>query len=277
MLFGAWPRFSRSPQPWHDQLCARFDLLDRDAWDGMAAQKFAYRVGEVEAKLLARAAADLAGTLGIRRGALAFYYEVIAGCDDSYGGVGDVIFEAVGEYVVADRTDSGIDAEVFWRDFLGWAVLAGSYGLLHNDEIRLLRKAGVRAELDLVEGVLVDLAGQFAAARMGWHSGQAQELRAEAVVAAGAVSRFVAVAEDRGSGSWAGLEAMVGAAMRSRRPELAIGGAGRCRRPGRYQDRARSRRADLTGADLTYAGRRARRQGRGRWRSGPRRGRDRLR
>lgn len=78
VLFGAWPRFSRSPQPWHDQLSARFDLLDRDAWDGMAAQKFAYRVVEVEAKLLARAAADPAGTLGIRRGALAFYYEVIA-------------------------------------------------------------------------------------------------------------------------------------------------------------------------------------------------------
>src|SRR5450759_1295420 len=203
-LFGSWPQFPRTPQPWYEQLAARFPVLDRYAFDGLAAQKFAYRIGAAVSRLGSRVT-TAAEALALRRGALTFYYQVMEGCDDSYGGVGDVIQEAVIDYVGTDWRAAGVRPEVFWRDLLEWAVLASNYGLLGRDESLFLRKAGVPRELDLVEQILAELTIGYTAARMSWHAGQALQLHAQAVATAGALHRFMPV-EGTGCGDGLGMQ-----------------------------------------------------------------------
>lgn len=245
-LFGSWPQFPRTPQPWYEQLAARFPVLDRYAFDGLAAQKFAYRIGAAVSRLGSRVT-TAAEALALRRGALTFYYQVMEGCDDSYGGVGDVIQEAVIDYVRTDWRAAGVRPEVFWRDLLEWAVLASNYGLLGRDESLFLRKAGVPRELDLVEQILAELTIGYTAARMSWHAGQALQLHAQAVATAGALHRFMPVAELLGSGSWVALEAMVAVTVRRHRPDLGIAVLDAADVPGFHQGWVQRRRAELAG------------------------------
>ena len=63
-------------------------------------------------------------------------------------------------------------------------------------------------------------------------------LHAYAVVAAGRLTRFEATAAANGSSNWLGLDAMVGAAIKRRRADIAVRLLDAADVPGRYQERS---------------------------------------
>ncbi|MHB8275583.1 MAG: hypothetical protein ACYDC9_12630 [Dermatophilaceae bacterium] len=54
-LFGSWPSFPRSPQPWYEMLTAQLDVDGRHSRDGWATRDMAYEIAEAEQELAARA------------------------------------------------------------------------------------------------------------------------------------------------------------------------------------------------------------------------------
>jgi hypothetical protein len=70
------------------------------------------------------------------------------------------------------------------------------------------------------------------------------------VVAAGRLTRFEATAAAIGSSSWLGLDAMVGAAIKRHRTDIAVKLLDAADVPGRYQERVRQRRAELSAPHL---------------------------
>jgi hypothetical protein len=198
-LFGSWPRFPRSPQSWYDTLATQFNIEDHPNWDGWATKDMAHDITETEQELAKRAGDDAAQLLAVRRAALTLYYEAAEICDDSYSGLGDVIGEAILAYARADWRASGIPPDIFWGDFLQWCVMASNYGLLHQRESHLLRRADVKQDLDLAEAILTELVSDYTTARMDWHAEEAMELRAYAVVASGLLKRFESTAWTRRS------------------------------------------------------------------------------
>lgn len=96
--------------------------------------------------------------------------------------------------------------------------------------------------------MLADITRDYTDARMSWHAQQTQELRAYAVVAAGRLTRFEATAAAIGSSGWLGLDAMVGAAIKHHRTDIAAKLLDAADVPGRYQERVRQRRAVLSAA-----------------------------
>jgi hypothetical protein len=243
-LVGSWPRFPGSPQPWYDTLAARLDIDDYPYWDGWATKDMAYDIAETEQEL-AQQAGDAAELLAVRRAALTLYYQAAEICDDSYGGLGDVTGEAIVAYARADWRASGIAPDIFWGDLLQWCVMASNYGLLHQRETDLLRRAGVKQDLNLVETILTDLLPDYTTARMNWHAEQTLQLRAHAVVAAGLLKRFEATAAAIGSRSWLALDAMVEAALKHRRPDIAAALLDAADVPGQHRERVRQRRAEI--------------------------------
>lgn len=210
-LIGAWEHFPISPQPAYDTLTAQFDLNRRPDGDGWATHEMVYDIAAAEQRLIDRANGGPAGVLAARRAALTLYFQVAEGFDDSYGAAGDVAGEAIAAYARTDWRATGIDPEVFWRDLLEWSIHAEDYGLLNRIEVDILRHAGVRRELDLVETVLTDLTAEYAAGRSTSHVAEAAILRALAVVAAEAFDRFEATATATANGvpRWGVLTAMI--------------------------------------------------------------------
>jgi hypothetical protein len=221
-LFGSWPQFPRSPQPHYDALCARFDVYHDRYCDGWATRTLAYDIAKAEAAMVRDAGPDEAQHLAIRRAALTLYYQAAEVCDDSYGALGEVANEAAIGYAAMDWPTTGIDAGVYWSDLFQSSALAGNYGLLHRSEAKTLRRAGVGRHLDLADTVLADLTTVYQAARMSFHAEQAQELRAYAVVAAGTLSRFEAIAASIGASSWLAIDTMVEAAVARHRTDIAL-------------------------------------------------------
>jgi hypothetical protein len=244
-LFGSWPRFPSSPRPHYDVLARMFHIGHDRYGDGWATRTLSDEIAETEAVMSRQAGADVAQQVAVHRAALTFYYQAAEVCDDSYGGLSDVVHNAVTRYASIDWPAAGIDAEVFWSDLHQWAVMAGNYGLLHRAETDVLRRADVGRHLDLVDTILAELAAGYRAARMGWHADQAQALRAHAVVAAGELSRFESTAAAIGTDSWTALDTMVDAALTQHRADVAIKLLDAADRPGPHQQWLRRRRAGL--------------------------------
>jgi hypothetical protein len=249
-LFGSWPDFPHSPQPSYDSLSARLDVDDERYWDGWETRTLAYEIAGAEADLASRVGADPAQLLAVRRAALTLHYVAAESCDDSYGALGDVAREAIKDYARADWRASGVAPVVFWRDLLQWCVMASNYGLLYEVEVEVLRRAGVRHDLDLVDAILAEITCDYTDARMSWHAEHAQAFRAYAVVAAGRLKRFEATAAAIGSTNWPALDTMVDAAIKRHRTDIAVKLLDAADVSGRHQERVRQRRAELTTGHL---------------------------
>jgi hypothetical protein len=122
--------------------------------------------------------------------------------------------------------------------------MASNYGLLHRSEIEILRRAGARQDLDR------SMPSCRTHRRLhrrphGWHAEQSQALRGYAVVAADVPQRFEATAAAIGSNNWLAVDAMVDAALKRRRVDIAIRLLDAADGPGWHQERLRQRRAEL--------------------------------
>jgi hypothetical protein len=123
--------------------------------------------------------------------------------------------------------------------------MASNHGLLHQRESDLLRRAGVKQDLDLAEAILTELVSDYTTARMDWHAEEAMELRAHAVVASGLLKRFESTAAAIGSRSWLALDAMVEAAIKRRRADIATALLDAADVPGQHRERVRQRHAEI--------------------------------
>lgn len=119
------------------------------------------------------------------------------------------------------------------------------YGVLNKHEIDLLRSLGITDDLDLAEEALNDLDRDYTTARMYRHAREALEFRAYVMAAAGAISRFEAIARALGSRSWQPLDVMVKAALTCGRADVAAQVLDAADVPGFHQEWVLRRRAGL--------------------------------
>ena len=246
-LFGAWPRFTVSPQPSYDTFRRYVDLDDGRFDSGWSVREVAADLREGLDGLVARARND-AVRLAARRAMLSLLYEVAEIADDSYGYLSDTAQAVIEQYARTDWRTANVAPDVYWRDLLGWCVLASNYGLLHRIEVDVFRWAKVGPDLDLVDTTLADLAGELATARMQWHADQAQAMRASAVAASGRVTRFAATGVAIGPVSRTAIEQLVDAAVRRRRPDIARQVLDAAEQAGVQPSWVRQRRAGIDGA-----------------------------
>lgn len=243
---GWWPRFPSSPQQPHDQLVTLLHLdrhcRSRRAEDGWATRNLAYDLAEAAGLL---ETGDGPGTLAVRRAMLTIGLDLNENCDDSYGGLGDVVGEALEIYAGTDWRSTGVAPTVFWPDFLEIATMLSNYGALNRREAKLLHLAGAAHDLDVVRDTAAALHADYLAARMTHHADEIRTLHAHAVVTAGALDRFETTAQQIGSTSRVVLETMVAAALDRDRVDVARRTLDAADVPGRHQEWVRERRAGL--------------------------------
>ena len=243
---GWWPQFPVSPQEPYDELVTRFRLTDLDAYsgDGWAAGELADDVAERARRL---ETGDPSWNLAVRRALLTIGLDLVESCDDSYGHVGDTVNDALLDYAGTDRSAAHLPPEVFWPDLLEITTLLSNYGLPHRCEVELFERAGAAHALEDITAIVDALHADYRAARMVWAAGQIRGLHVHALVAAGAVDRFETTAAHLGSTDWTALDAMVKAAVRLGRLDVARRTLGAADRPGPHQDLVRRSRAALGG------------------------------
>lgn len=243
---GRWPQFPSSPQDPHDRLVTLLRLgrhcrSTRTA-DGWATRSLAYDLAEATGLL---ETGDGPETLAVRRAMLTIGLNLMECCDDSYGGLGDVIGQALEDYAGTDWRSAGAPPDVFWPDFLEIVTMLANYGVVDRRETELFRLTGVARDLDTVCEVATGLHEDYAAARMGWHADEVQTLQVYAVAAAGAVNRFETTVRRIGPTSRAACEAMVQVALESGRVDVARRTLDAAGIPGGHQQWVRRRRAEL--------------------------------
>ena len=248
-LFGAWEHFPISPQSAYDALTAQFDLNRRPYGDGWATHEMVYDIASAEQRLIDRAKGDPAGVLAAQRAALALYFQVAEGFDDSYGGRRrdrrrhrHIRQSRLARHRHRPR---GVLARP-----AGMVDPRCGYGLLDRVEVDNLRHAGVGRELDLVETILTDLTAEYAAGRRTSHAAEAAVLRALAVVAPEALDWFEATATATANGvpTWVVLTSMIDASAAHDRVNLAnrlLDLADTVATGPRLQDWVHQRRAEL--------------------------------
>ena len=108
----------------------------------------------------------------------------------------------------------------------------------------MLRSAGAANDLELVLHTLEDRAAAYREDRLSFEAERADALIAYALIAARAVDRFPGAAERLGSTDWIALDAMVEAALRARRRDVAAAVLDAADVPGWHQNWVRTRPRD---------------------------------
>jgi hypothetical protein len=245
MLYGHWPLFPVSPQPAFDMLETRHHVVDRYRGE-QATMTLASKLADSMDKLEAKASADPARLLAVRRAELTLAAHAMESCDDSFGQLGDLFTETVEEYAGTDWRATGITPKVYWWDLLEICCALSDYGLLHKREAVVLERAGAARDADLVEEVLAELHADYVEARMTWHADELLSFRVALAVATQAFDRFEQIAAALGSRSWLALDALVAAAVKGRHPEIAQRVLAAADVPGTHQGWVRERRAELS-------------------------------
>lgn len=166
-------------------------------WGGLAAGVMAVGTPLVGAGDLADDIVTLAGKqesddpaaqVAARRAALTLLHQAQANCDDSYGRVGMTVEGALDVYARTPWRQAGLDAGVFWRDFIEITCLMSNYGTPDAElMVELFRGAQVARDIDLVERVLREVKSEYHAARMSWHADTAGTWHACVAMAVGLV------------------------------------------------------------------------------------------
>jgi hypothetical protein len=114
-LFDAWPGFAVSPQSFYEKLCCRIDI-DGGRYDsGWATSRLASTIEDSLRELVARAGADVARQLAVRRATLSLLYQAAEIADDSFGYLGDMARDVIEQYARTDWRAAGVAQTVYWR------------------------------------------------------------------------------------------------------------------------------------------------------------------
>ena len=238
-----WQRFPVSPEPFHER-------LSNGLGEGYRSKGQTFRLArrlEAAVKRSDRKTTnDPPARLAARRALVTWCYQAMERCDDSYGVIGELARDALLTYATLPHEPTGIIAEDWCEDLcelLAWE----NWGLLHRHETRPFTQ--IRGELaDHAERFLLSLAAELRAHRLRHEADQTLVNVAYLHIAAGRLTRFVAVAGQLGSDYWMPIIALAETASKRGRPDIARRVFAAADQPGLQRDYLRQRCIEPTGA-----------------------------
>ncbi|MGI8807091.1 MAG: hypothetical protein ACR2KK_04500 [Acidimicrobiales bacterium] len=243
-LYGHWHRFPVNPELWYKKLAGR-----RPATYVPKGRTFALtrQLGERLARLdrPRRAEAD---RLAIYRAFHTVGVELAERGNDSYGNIGELRVEAFRSYLGIDWAAAGMEPEHWWQD-LCELLVSEVYALTYKHETMAFRHVPA-GQADLVEGILLGLAGEWRSAYHDYQADEALQLVAWLHIAGRRYSRYAGAAHRLGSHHWMPIVALAESAAAAGRTELAIEVFRAADQPGMHRDHLRERCLKLTGMRL---------------------------
>jgi hypothetical protein len=245
-LRGRWPLFPVSPEPFYERLANGLGDGYRSKGQTFRLER---RIEAARARLDRNTAKNPAKRHAARRALLAFCYEAMERCDDSYGLIGELAQEALLTYARIAFEPAGIDGET-WCEDLCELLVWEDWGLLHRHETKPFAQIyGALAEH--AEHFLLALADELRAHRLRYQADQALENVAYLHIAAGRLTSFAPAAAKLGSERWMPIVALAQAAIARDRHDIAREVFAAADRPGLQRDHLRERCIELTGTPPT--------------------------
>jgi hypothetical protein len=242
-LRGRWHIFPVSPESFYERLCNGLGEGFRSKGQTF---ELARRLEAAIERIDRRTAASAGETLGARRALVAWCYQAMERCDDSYGVIGELAREALLTYATLPYESAGVAAQDWCEDLcelLAWE----DWGLLHRDETRPFIQ--LRGELaEHAEQFMLSLAGELRAARLRYEADKTLQNVAHLHIAAGRLTRFAPVAGLLGSDHWVPIVALAQAAIKRGRDDIARDVFAAADQPGLQRDYLRQQCIELTGA-----------------------------
>ncbi len=141
-----------------------------------------------------------------------------------------------------------MEPQDWWQD-LCELLVSEVYALTHQCETLAFRHVPA-GQADLVEGILLGLAGEWRSAYQDYQADEALQLVAWLHIAARRYSRYIGAARLLGSNHWRPIVALAESAAAAGRTELAIEIFCAADPPGMHRDHLRERCLKLTGMRL---------------------------
>jgi len=244
VLYGHWDRFPVNPNPWYEKLAGR-----RAATHVPKGRTFALtrQLGERLARLDGPRRTE-AERLALYRAFHTVGVELAERGDDSYGTIGEMRFDAFRTYLDIDWAAAGMEPEHWWQD-LCELLVSEVYALTYKHETLAFRHVPA-GQADLIEGILLGLAGEWQAAYQDYQAAEALQLVAWLHIAGRRYSRYAGAAQRLGSDHWMPIVALAESAAAAGRKELAIEVFRAADQPGMHRDHLRDRCLKLTGIRL---------------------------
>ena len=241
-LRGSWPAFPVNPAEPYELLAE----LVEDRSDIWARQTFELvrDIEAVVAGLVQHAGNDPMRLLGVRRAALTAVAEAAERADDSYGEIGQLGLQTWQTYVTTPWRDL-LDPTVYWRDVCE-LVAFDDYAHLHQHETVPFRRAR-KGEADLLVAILDDLAAEYTAARLRWHTDEARKAVLHVLVATRSYDRFVDAAARLGRGHWQPVALLAETAIAGGHRDVAVAVFDAADQPGDLGDHLRKLRLQMLG------------------------------
>ncbi len=184
--------------------------------------------------------------LALHRAFLTGMIAAMERADDSCGVLGDLFHERLADYFAVPWQETGIAADLYYRDFLEYATWE-DYGLL-PDRLGPFFERVATEHMAMVDAILRDIREELLAAELEYQAEEALTLPGALHVAQRSFDRFVALATEMGSRAWERITTMAEAALRARRRDLALAVCGAADQPGLHRDYLRAQCRRLTGA-----------------------------
>jgi hypothetical protein len=246
-LYGHWHRFPINPARWYEKLAGR-----RPPTYVPKGRTFALtrQLGERLARVDGPRRAE-ADRLAIYRAFHTVGVELAERGDDSYGNIGELRVEAFHTYLGIDWAAAGMAPEHWWQD-LCELLVSEVYALTYKHETMAFRHVPA-GQADLVERILLGLAGEWRGAYQDYQADEALQLVAWLHIAGRRYSRYASAARHLGSDHWMPIVALAESAAAAGHKELAIEVFRAADQPGMHRDHLRDRCLKLTGIRLDDA------------------------
>lgn len=242
-LRGRWEKFPLSPMGFWKEFAD--EVGERPFYGERAAMHLADRLEKALTAFELGSGAEVVQRLALCRALLTAGYEAQARANDSSGDLGRLLQKAWQAYAGIPWSQSGIEAEPYYRDLCDLVVWDEFSSLYEIEEVPF--RAVAADDVGLVDEILNGLASELAGARLRYQAGRAQEARAWLHIAKGELEGFVKTAGELGSDSWVPIERMARAAVERGRPEIAEAVYAAADQPGFSREYLRERRKQILG------------------------------
>lgn len=243
-LRGYWSRFPVSPASYAGAL--RAELEARDFYGERATFGLARRLDAAFGRQLKRAA-GAAEQVAVIRAFLTSLLLAMERADDSCGILGDLARDHFPKYFTAPWREAGLSADLYYRDFVEYAVWE-DYGLLGPRELAPFFKKTSKSDVTLVDRLLRELHAELCRAELEYQAEEALTLLGALHVHKRSFELFEALAQQMGSRHWERITTMAEAAFAEGRCDLARAVFAAADQPGMHHDYLRQESGRLLGS-----------------------------
>jgi len=242
-LRGYWSRFPVSPASSEQAL--RAELEARDFYGERATFGLARRLDAAFGRQLRRAA-GAAEQVAVIRAFLTSLLLAMERADDSCGILGDLARDHFPKYFTASWRETGLSADVYYRDLIEYAVWE-DYGLLGPREMAPFFKRLPKADVVFVDGLLKELRAELHAAELEYQAEDALTFLGALHVSKKSFDVFEELAREMGSRHWERITTMAESALDVGHRDLAMSVFAAADQPGFHRDYLRQQSHRLLG------------------------------